>query len=304
MEYIKLRVLDRINGEIEIVSKLIELTGKTDTEKDQYLQNWISHKDFTILELHSKAPRYIQGAKRYTEYYLDISPTNEYIGKAVRKDWVDSTAPRMVSLFVSAADNTLETVTIGGDFTKEIEVGATHTILSNLQVPKGQATVASVVLNAGNTVITYVDITGVVAGDVLYFQKGLRLIGVDINISWYNKDDTTGIYKTVERRFSIAEAASYEYLRRERSMQHMIAESDGTPISPFVGAIVNHYATEINNYIKLSQAQEFKDAINAETNPVILAYLNIEITVTDIEGNSITAKIKDMIKDELYMGYY
>jgi len=305
MEYTKLRILDRIHGEIDIVSSLISLAGKSDAEKDLHIQNWISNKDFTIVSLYSKAPRYSQGAKKYAEYFLDITPNGNYINRAVRKDWIDLTAPRMVSLFTSGANNTTNILTIAGDFSKEIEVGAVHTLLDGTTyAPKGQATVISSVINAGNLDIVYSSITGINVGDIIYFQKGERLIGVDINIAWYNIDDiTVGIHKTVERRFSIAEASEYEYARRERSIRHMIAEADGTPISPNIKAIIDHYSAEIKNYIELMQAQEWKDAIDSETDPVINAYLDIVIAVTDIEGNVVTAMIRDMIKNELYMGY-
>lgn len=280
----------------------------SDDKLNRYIKEFISGKDFTTIGLHKKAPLYQQGIKKQSEYCsrIDIL-TDTYPEDAVvvRKVFTDVTKDRMYNVYVAQANNTLNQVMFLGDFTDNIDVGDNHTLYDNIFTPTISipVTVASTVYDPVNnvTVVVYQEnIIGVAQGYYTVFHKGKILHGIDIKFQWLNTDGSVGIEKTAEHRFSVAEGSSYEHKRRIRTTEQMIATAKGTTIEPFVKYLFFLYSDEIEKYKELGDTKTWKDAIDNETDPVALAYLNTDIPIRDRDNNIVLIKLKDAIKAELY----
>jgi hypothetical protein len=312
MEYTDLRVYPSFEKELSIVAQVLANTPSLSSEERneaEYL--WMENKDFTIIGLFSKPPRYLKGVKKYSEYYLQVTPQSVFEDLAVRKDFTDITSPLVLNIPNQGVDDANDQLYIGGDMTQYIEAGDTHYVLDQTTYDvKGALTVVSanyVGLPTDATIITYqaADLSGINAGDIISFTKGEELVGLHIDITWYNTNGSVGWEKRVTRRFSKHEAANYEYSRRRRTINQMIAAATGTAIQPFVTTIFKHYDDLgfIDNYINFGDHQGLKDAIDAETDPVISGYLAIVVPFTDIEGNTLVQPISEAIKNDLYEGY-
>lgn len=309
-EILNLVVYNNLAKEIKVKHTVLEKTGLSNSEILEVIHQWVSNKDFTIIGLYAKAPRYISGIEKYQEFYLSITPEGEYSRLAVREDFTDIKKPRMLQIPVQVVDNINNQLYLGGDFTGEVYSGITHTILdaSNSFTPIAQVTpiVSNYISGSDVTIITYEnsDFSIVSQGDVLYFQNGENLVGIDHEIKWYDNNGDVQITKTYYSRFEAGEASIHEYNRRQTTVNQMISSSDGTAIQPFVKAVYEHYKYPyIDNYVNLSQAKEWGLAIDNETDTQINTYLDIVIPFTDIEGVTTYKMIRQWIKDELYMGY-
>jgi hypothetical protein len=303
-----LKVYPFLKNEIDNEIQVLKAVGFSDSKIDESVYELASNKDFTIIGLYQKAPRYVSGIEVYQEFYCGFSPKKQYVGLAVREEFQDITSPREFNIPIQGVGS--NQLYIGGDFTSEVEVAQTHYILdtSNSYTILAALTVNGVVFNPqmGVTIVNYNpnSLTGIVQGDILYFQKGNRLTGLDSKIKWYDKNGTVVKEKTYKRRFEAAEASEYEYARRVRTVNQMIASADGTAIQPMVKTIYEHYVNPyINNYVAIGDAKAWKNAIDSEVNSQINAYLNIQIPFVDIDGNTTIKSIRNWIKDELYNGY-
>lgn len=70
--------------------------------------------------------------------------------------------------------------------------------------------------------------------------------------------------------------------------------------SDVVNELFIHYSTEIKQYQNLHNPQFWKDAMDAEVNPRILAFLNQIVIFQDANGNVLAVPFKELIKAELY----
>lgn len=303
-----------LKDELTIINNILKSTGATSNEREEALLQWISNKNFTILGLYAKAPKYDFGIEIYQEFYGVFTPTGEYKNLAVKENFSDIIAPRMIQIPIQIVDNDNNRIYIGGDFTDEIFIGTTMSILdsSNNYIPllQNQVSLVSYIdLPDDVTMVEFpeTDLSGVVTGDILYFQKGHKLVGIDSRIEWYDLSGNVILEKTFKERFEAVEAANIEFQRRQVTINQMINLSDGTAVQPFVKAIYEYFKEPyIDNYIQLGKAKELKDAIDATTTsnePVIGSYLDIQIPVTDIEGNTQMKMIRNWMKDDLYEGY-
>lgn len=306
----KLGVYNCLSKEIQVVLSVLSATKLSFAEQLEATYQWISNKDFTIIGLYSKAPRYVSGIEIYQEFFTSVNPDGSFFGMAIREDFTDVISPRMLQIPIQVVDDGNNQIFLGGDFTDEVFSGTTHTILdsSNSYSPIMQANVIGAMYISGSdaTLVQFdsVDLSNVSVNDIAYFQNGENLTGIDHEIKWFDVSGNTIITKTYYSRFQEGEAAIHEFNRRQITVNQMISSSDGSAVQPHVKAIYMHYKLGyIDDYINLGKAQEWADAIDNETDVKINVYLDIVIPFTDIEGNTIYKEIRDWIKDELYKGY-
>lgn len=303
-----------LSEEIDMFDSLLQSTGLNEEERQEHLLHWISNKNYTILGLYAKAPKYLSGVELYQEFYGVFTPTGQYKNLAVKETFSDVIGPRILELPIQSVDDINNRIYLGGNFTDEIFINDLHTILdtSNNYTPLLQTNVINVTyldMPTDATLIEFssVDLSNIVPGDILYFQKGQELVGIDHLIQWYNLSGEVIFEKTFKERFEQGEAAKKEFNRRQITISRMVNLSDGTAVQPFVKSIYEFFKDPyIDNYIQLGKFKEFKNAIDATTvsnEPIIGTYLDIEIPVTDIENVTEIKKIRDWIKDSLYEGY-
>lgn len=310
MSYRNLKSYPLIKKELDAYVSVLEYQGYSKEAIEEFALSWMSNKDFTIIGLYAKPPKYLKGVKKYSEYFLQINPKGEYYNLAVRKEFTDITAPLFLSLPTVGGDAQTDSVFIPGDLTEYIEVGDTHAILhSSTYSPIHQCSVVSFSFNSRNnlTVVNYdSSIEDMSSGAVIvYFEKGKLLTGLHVDIKWYDNNGDVTKEKRVTRTLSKHASSNYEYSRRQRTINQMISAAAGTAVQPFVKAIYERYHAKgvISNYINFGDSESFKAALDNETDPTILSYLSIVLPYEDIEGNVITQTIKDAIKNDLYDGY-
>ena len=123
------------------------------------------------------------------------------------------------------------------------------------------------------------------------FENG-SLVRVDCQIDWINNDGSVGMTRLIKKKKSKYQAGKILKARREAQIDYLIEGAKGTPAEPLVTGIFEHYSKQINEYEKVVNSV-LADAINAETDPTISAYLN---TVIDPEtGATIKASILNQI---------
>lgn len=106
------------------------------------------------------------------------------------------------------------------------------------------------------------------------------LIGIDIQIDWYNSDDTIAFTKNVFKPLNLAEAEEIKRKRRIRAMQYLKANAAGTPVEPAVTAIYIHYEDDIASWYELG-GDSLGDTVSGETDSTINGYLDIALDPAD-----------------------
>lgn len=304
-----LRVYNNIAKELQVITGVLSATNLSAIEQKEAAYQWVSNQDFTIIGLYAKAPRYASGKEVYQEFYNAVTPDGEYVGLAVKENYSDIVEPRMVSVNIQVVDDVNNQLYFGGDWTDEMASGDTHVILSGTTYqPIHQLNLINATYISGSniTIATYQPnvLAGISVGDLAYFQKGQNLVGIEHMIEWFDNSGTTVISKSFYARFESFEAGVHEFNRRQNTVNQMISAADATSIQPYIKEIYEHYRFPyIDNYINVGDAQGWKDAIDTETDASINFALDIVIPFTNIEGETVYKKIRDYIKDELYVGY-
>ncbi len=311
MDWTKVVVYKNLKSEIDVIIQTLTATGAEEADIDDYVCQQVFAKNFTLIGLFTKPALYLQGIKQYTKYYSTKNPAGNFELLAIKKAFTDVTAPLVYTVQIQAAVDANNSIYFSGDFTDHIDNGDVYTILDGTtQAPKGQYTVQSASFDVGTDLTTVIlsnfEAGAIVTGDIAYFSKGLELTGLVMDVDWYDINENIALSKRVTITLSTAEASAFEYRRRYRTIQQMTQQAKGTTIMPHVTAITDHFALEITNYQEYARVQEFKDAIDnldPVAYPKIEAYLEIEIPFTDVEGVTAMKKIRDWMKDELYVGY-
>lgn len=145
-----------------------------------------------------------------------------------------------------------------------------------------------------------------------------NLTGLKITLKWFDYEGNVGIEKIDTKTFKLGEAANYEKKRRQRSVDHMLAETHGTPLAPVIQNLYDYYYNKTQNvqnfdfvrsYIDLNNYQAWIDQVMldkddndlSQTNPNLSTYpvkdwLNIVITVS----TNHTAKLWQLLINEVY----
>lgn len=100
-----------------------------------------------------------------------------------------------------------------------------------------------------------------------------HLLGLDITFEWYNTEDAVDLTKLEFKPLSTYESGQLVKKRRDRAIDYLVEGAKGTPAEPLVNALFVHYATEANLFIEIG-SQDLENAVNNETDPTILGYLN------------------------------
>jgi len=311
MSVFDLEIFPNIKEEIDIIKAILDVSPLSEPQKEYALSVWVKRMNITHINLFDQPPKYSQGKKVYTRYYTQLDPSIGFDSDnlSIRKDFEDITSPREITLTIKSVDDVANTLSFAGNYTKYFEVGDAHVILNGTTfAPKLGGLVVQtggVTFNGTDTVITYSDfaVDAIAVNDIAYFTKGLKLDGIKIKISWYDSNGIAILKKQVIRTFTPAKAAIYQKKRIETTLIQMKAEAVGRSIEHAVTDLDTHYSTEIYNYREFGDAQGWADAIDAETDPAILAHLAIPIPVIDLEGNPSIKTLANHLKDELYHPY-
>lgn len=102
-----------------------------------------------------------------------------------------------------------------------------------------------------------------------------NLIGIDRVIDWYDSEGLVGLSKSAYSPMNKAEAANEKRARRIRSIDYLKSAGKDTPIEPYMDAIFTHYEDVVRFWYDMG-GTGVADAVAAETDPTILAYLAIE----------------------------
>ncbi len=118
------------------------------------------------------------------------------------------------------------------------------------------------------------------------------LIRIDAHITWWNNDGSEGIKKTIRKKKNLHQAGKILKARRGAQIDYLIEGAKGTPAEPLVTAIFQHYQLLANEYEKVGN-DKLKNAIEAETDPTIVGYLDTVVhppdgTIRDSIINQIT----------------
>lgn len=121
--------------------------------------------------------------------------------------------------------------------------------------------------------------------------------GVDILIKWFSKDGSVGLEKHIFKPLNIVEVFKINKSNRDRTISWLEASAVGTPIEPYVNALLREYKTEVDLYI-YNNTNDFIDRVNNETNEPFLTYLNIVVgVITEQYPNGKT--VKDSITEQI-----
>jgi len=138
---------------------------------------------------------------------------------------------------------------------------------------------------------------GVAYGDVA------GIIGLDVTFEWLCDDGSVGLSKVeTVKALNVAEEETVLRKRRFRSIDYLVASAKGTAAAPLVKALFDHYADKIITF-KEQGTNEFKDALQNETNATILAHLNILIPKPDGKKATIRNNILFQIGAITYAQY-
>lgn len=118
--------------------------------------------------------------------------------------------------------------------------------------------------------------------------------GLDMQFDWKDTAGDTKISKSEKKPLNTTEQGDMKSKRRRRQISSLVERAKGTPAEPLVDAIFQHYAVQTAEYKELGTSV-LEDAINAETDPTISAYLAI---VVGMPGDP-NATIKDSILYEI-----
>lgn len=312
MFYTNLKVARLIEEELQILIAVMRGSGVSEQTIKKGVELWIQNKDFTIISLFDQSPKYTQGRKEYTKYFMQFLPDRTYDDLAVKKTFTDITSDKNFEAILTGVDALLtNTVTIKGDFSQIIENGDTHTIVradeSTVQFTvAAQGATYSSLTKSTTIYYTSLPIGSISTGDKLTFTKGLKLDGVLIDIDWYNEDGTVGSTKRVVKLFTQAKSSLHEEKRRNRSISNMIEATKGTVVEaqiPFVFEYLRNNDPDkdyIDEYIRLGRGKQLKNYIPTITDPDVNAVLDTVITVYDIDGNPITAPLRLLFLAEIY----
>ena len=112
-----------------------------------------------------------------------------------------------------------------------------------------------------------------------------RLTDLQILFEYYCEDGTVGLSKTeIAKSYNKAQAETEERKRRERSLDFLMSEARHTALEPIMDVVIEHYHTEQLLY-KEKGSSQFADAMIAETDPTISAYLAIQVPFTSDPEN-------------------
>ena len=84
-----------LSEELDMFDSLLQSTGLNEEERQEHLLHWISNKNYTILGLYAKAPKYLSGVELYQEFYGVFTPTGQYKNLAVKETFSDIIGPRI-----------------------------------------------------------------------------------------------------------------------------------------------------------------------------------------------------------------
>ena len=122
------------------------------------------------------------------------------------------------------------------------------------------------------------------------FSDDGRLTGLQVTFNFYNENNEIGLTKTeIVKSLNFAEARTEQRKRRARQVDFLEAGAQGTPIEPYVFALIDHYNDSIQKYIT-HNSNDWEYQINNETDSTILAYLSIQVPRLDDPTRTITIK--------------
>lgn len=117
-------------------------------------------------------------------------------------------------------------------------------------------------------------------------------------IKWFRPDGSLGLEKTDNLVYSVKDLKHEKRKVRQGRIDYMVAAGEQlqdiadtvpepyktsyTQASQSVDAILTHYETEINHYISKGD-MEFEDAVRNETDPTILAMLDLGVRPPDAQ---------------------
>lgn len=121
-----------------------------------------------------------------------------------------------------------------------------------------------------------------------------RLTDLEITFNWYRDDDTIGLTKTeIAKSFNKAESKTEERKRRERQLDFLLAEGEGSAAEPILDDIFAHYYDQILHY-KEDGSSVLADALNNEQDSQISFYLTIRVPFS-ADPENFTVPIKEAI---------
>ena len=102
-------------------------------------------------------------------------------------------------------------------------------------------------------------------------------VGVWIKHIWFDYNSLESVTKTEFKPLSIDQYANVRAGQRRYVVQSLDALAIADPaLEPYISALRTHYSSEIDTFLKFGTS-DWKDAINAETDPTINAILDSEI---------------------------
>ena len=120
--------------------------------------------------------------------------------------------------------------------------------------------------------------------------KDGSIVKIKKTVQYYNEDDSIYCskveYELVRNEDKLKRSrsqAAYDYLRNS---------SKGTPVEPFVNAILEHYASQISLWL-LGSKNALLDAIDKETDAKMIGYLNLVVNLASGK------KVKDTIFEQV-----
>ena len=122
-----------------------------------------------------------------------------------------------------------------------------------------------------------------------------HLTKLKMTINWYNDEDEIKLTKEqIVQEFNKVSAGKMLWKRRVAQMHYLEASAKGTPIESHVAYLFHRYRDEIAEY-EFSGSVDFLVAIQNETDPTAVAYLNI---VLDAAGTKVIDSITNQITSE------
>jgi len=115
---------------------------------------------------------------------------------------------------------------------------------------------------------------------------------VTIKFDWYTIEGNIGVSKTEYKPLNIVDVENIKKGNRKRTITYLQGSAKGTPIEIHVNELLSHYFNEVLLYEE-GGTTDFENAINNETDPLYLSYLNI---VIDEQGKTVKNSILNQIQ--------
>lgn len=119
--------------------------------------------------------------------------------------------------------------------------------------------------------------------------ENASIVKIKKTVQYYNEDDSIYCskveYELVRNEDKLKRSrsqAAYDYLRNS---------AKGTPVEPYINAILEHYAPQISLWL-LGSKDVLLNAINNESDATIIAYLNLTIAANG-------KKVKDAVFEQV-----